>query len=289
MSSTVFPLIGQSSPSIQQALGGNFVGAATSGGGLAATTVVAHTGLGALAPAAAVPIVGGIVAAVGAIAGALMAASAKRAAEAKDENSALNSAVQHVDQGIAQVFQALNSGQIQPQDAISLLGQIKQQYWSIVTPHIQPGRNGCNSGSGIPIMTGVAAGDPVPSPSPYYGCPDSGSFNKSWGASCCAGSTIHQAIANCIYVIQKGGGTANIPKLFPSKYGFAGRAEYNVNYAPSPLASVSGVASGLAGPVADALTGVAQSVGLPSQVGGVKIGTALLLLAGAIVLKKVLF
>lgn len=269
MASTVFPLIGKGAPAINQSASGNFIGAAQTGTGVA---------LPFLAPAAAVPIVGGIIAAVGAIAGSLLAASAKRAAEAKDENSAVTSAVQHVDQGLQQVFSAANAGTIDANGALQLLDQIKQQYWQIVGPHVQPGRNGCQSGAAIPSRPA----DNTCGSIAYQGC-----NNSSWGAGCCVASVIYKSLDNAAFVLQQGGGTVKVCKLFPSKYGFPGREAYTITYTPSALGSVTGAVSGVVAPVTDTLQNIAQQVGLPSTVGGMKIGTVLALVAGLFILRKV--
>lgn len=249
--------------------------------GVSSAAISSAGGLGALAPAAAIPVVGGIIAAVGAIAGSLLAASQKRAAEAKDENSAVTSAVQHVDQALAQIFQAANSGQIDASGAIQLLAQVKQQYWAICTPHIQPGRNGCQSGMAIPSRPA----DGACGSNAYQGC-----NNSSWGASCCVGSVIHKSLENAALVLQNPqGGTVKVCKLFASKYGFPGREAYTITYTPpaAGLGAVSGVVSSVAGPVVDVAQQFAQSVGLPAQVGGVGIGTIITIGLAVILLRKV--
>jgi len=266
VSATIFPL----SAGVASKPAGGF--AQTSGGTAA---------LGAaLAPTAAIPVVGPIVAGVAALASVFLAASAKRAAQAKDENSAVAQAVQHIDSSLAQLFQAANAGQISGNDAIGLLNQLWQQYWQICTPHVQPGRNGCNNGALIPAPTGVGCA------SAYYGCPGNSTANSSWGISCCIGSTIKQSLANCQAAFSAtGGGEAKICQLFSSKYGFPGRPAYSLYYTPpAGLASLTTAAA----PIESALQNAAVSLGLPQTVGGISTGMIALLVVGVLIVRKVL-
>lgn len=280
MSATIFPL---ASGSFAQGASGNPVGAASGAAG-AGVAVAGLPSVGLL-PVAAVPVVGGVIAGVAAIASAFLAASAKRAAEAKDENSAVALAVQHVDQSLQQLFQAANAGQVSAADASGLCDAIWSQYWQICTPHIQPGRNGCQSGNAIPTGQGVVGKGACSQAGTYYGCPNSGTQNSSWGAACCIGSTIKQSLANCKAVFAAGGGDAGICQLFASKYGFPGRPAYWLTYSPSAgLGTITNVAA----PVTNAIQQAAVGLGLPATVGGFSIGT-LALLAGLILIgRKVL-
>lgn len=215
------------------------------GGGVGSGLALAGTGL-AVAPAAAaavglplkvggefaksIPFIGAAVAIASLIAGGLLAASAKRAQQARTENAATNSGVAHFDDAVTQIFNALNAGQIGPNDAITLFAPVYQQYWSIVSPQIQPGRNGCKNGSAIPQMQGggVGHGDK----NMYFGC----GTKADWGAACCVGSVIKASIANAIWAIQNPGQQATIPKVFASKYGSAAREGYHVLYTPRVVA-----------------------------------------------------
>lgn len=169
--------------------------------------------------------------AVSLIGGALFAASKKRAAEAHDENGAATLGVQHFDEGLSQIMQAANSGQISASEASQLLDQLMPQYWEIVGPHIQPGRNGCQTGAAIKPATGGPVGSPQGNA--YYGC----LHVKNWGAGCCIGNTLNASLENVRYALRNPGKPVSIFKLFPSKYGFPGREGYNVQYNAPPKLS----------------------------------------------------
>jgi len=100
-------------------------------------------------PSVATVALGGV-AIAGAIFGALMAAHAARLKQATDENSAVNLGVQGFDRDLKSVTDAVNAKQITIAQALPLLVQIKANYWALVTPKIQPGRNGCQGGAGCP-------------------------------------------------------------------------------------------------------------------------------------------
>jgi hypothetical protein len=162
----------------------------------------------------------GIGAAVGIFA-ALWAAHEKRVKEAKDENSSVNLGVQQVDQVVKTVFGALNAGQMSVSQAMQGIQVAWQQYWQLVAPHIQPGRNGCQAGAAIPIGTKA-----------YFKCPGNSTFDKSWGGGCCVGSTIRASLDNCLKAIQQPGFVATMYRVYGSKYGANDRAMYQVSYTP---------------------------------------------------------
>jgi hypothetical protein len=144
----------------------SYVTAASSVGIAAATPPANLVALGLTGAAAGAAVAG--IGAVVAIAAALWAAHEARVKQAKDENSAMNLGVQGVDKELAVINQAFNSHQISAADAVKLLSATMSHYWALVTPHIQPGRNGCSGGAACP---------------PWHtnGC--SGSI----GAACCVG------------------------------------------------------------------------------------------------------
>src|ERR1700689_5118155 len=97
-----------------------------------------------------IPIAGPIIgAAFSAIAGGLLKASAMRAAQAKNENQAVAAAVPGWDQAVAQIVAAYNAGSITAAQAVNLLNMSASNFWNEVTPQVQPGRNGSNSGKSL--------------------------------------------------------------------------------------------------------------------------------------------
>lgn len=170
----------------------------------------------------AVPVVGPILSQVfGEIKNSLFAASAKRAKEAQDENSALRIGVPGVDDGIAQVATAYNNGSLNGDQAIQLINQVRQNYWDEMTPHIQPGRNGCASGAADYATLAVG-----------------GKFNwcgGSWGAACCVGyADLEPGIYDLRIAInnaEKNSGqsfSAKFPTVNASKYGGVNRPGYTI-------------------------------------------------------------
>jgi hypothetical protein len=200
---------------------------------------------------------GPIGAAVGAVAGAiagLWASHAARAAGAKDENTALNSAVVAFDGSLKAIFSAANStdlsSQISASEAIQLLGQTLTSYWQGMAPFMTgPGRAD-KSGGGVKCSTVAVCNDQS---APGFKC------DSSCTAGCCVGCdvftpTINQAIA----IFQAGGGSLQVCEVYGSGYGATTRQGYTLTYTPpaataaatagaslTPGAAVAPAASGL--------------------------------------------
>jgi|SRR5271170_3643000 len=185
---------------------------------------------------------GPIGAAVGAVAGAisgLWASHNARAAGAKDENTALNSAVIAFDGSLRAIFAAANStdvsSQITPAQAIELLQQNLQSYWQGMAPFMTgPGRADA-SGGGTKCNSVVTCNQQS---APGLKC-DSGCT-----AGCCVGCdvftpTINQAIA----IFTAGSGTLNVCEVYGSGYGATTRASYTLTYTP-PAATAAAAATG---------------------------------------------
>jgi hypothetical protein len=206
----------------------NVAALALTGGASIATAAVSapatFAALGLTGAAAGAAVAGiGVVIAIGA---ALEMAHLQRAKQARDENTAVNLGIAGVDQDIRTVSNAFNSHQLSPTDAIQLIQQIRANYWRLVTPHIQPGRNGCNGGAGCP-----------PWPTGGNGC--SGNI----GAACCVGcydlegqdgpapGLGYIGFRGTIQVLMQGGGTVTMQAVYPSSYGTKARAQYVVNWA----------------------------------------------------------
>ena len=176
-------------------------GGSSMSSGLAALGV---TGAAAGAALAGVGVAAGIFA-------ALWSAHLKRASQAKDENSAMNAGVQGWDADIRTINQAYNAHQIDHATAIKAIQQEMYQYWQLVTPHIQPGRNGCQGGAYCPPGVAHCSG--------------------SYGAACCVGcDDLLNSANNAIAALQQGGGSSQVLVVVGSKYGGIGRPAYSLNW-----------------------------------------------------------
>ena len=186
------------------------------------------------------------IAVVGSIIAGLWAAHEKRAANAKNENAAVNSAMQAFDGSIRAIFDAANSSDpakyIDANTAIQALEQTRESYWSGLTPYMNTGAGDADASHGgncEPLYAkGGAAGG-------------AGYCDKECTAGCCVGcSVVEFAIRDAKAVFQQGGGTVNVPKVYPSKYGVVSRESYTLTYQPKPPALSSGLDS-----LTQALTG----------------------------------
>lgn len=189
----------------------------------------------------------------------LFAAHALRAKQATNENSAMNLGVAGFDQDLSTVLTAYNSGAIDANGAIQAANQSLTNYWALVTPHIQPGRNGCSGGTGC----GPVVGGP-----PGHGGCTSGQIacTGTIGAACCVGcNDIKASWANVIWAMQNGGGTVNICAVDASKYGGVARAGYSVNVSKG----------GSLGSVGSAIDQTANELGITNLTGGASLTQAL--------------
>lgn len=203
----------------------------------AGTTAIlaADTSVGA----AAGPIGAAVGAVVGIIAG-LLAGHELRAKQAKNENSAVNIAVNGFDSDVRQIQQAFSSGQIDASGVLQAVATVMPGYWTVVTPQLQPGRNGCNSGSSCPIE--------VPGKQPCVG---------SIGAGCCIacyqltpGITGPNGIVAAVQgqsQSAKGPYVAEIPQVFGSSYGASSRAAYTLDFTPKAGTGITGALSSITG------------------------------------------
>jgi hypothetical protein len=185
----------------------------------------------------AIPVAGPIIStAINAILGPLLGASKARAQAATNENAAVAGLIPQFDQQIAAIFAAVNNGTLTPAQASTAMDQVIAAYWVNVTPHIQAGRNGCNSGASMPSFTGSNAGAQQGGAcgvNGYYGC----TGMSSWGAACCVGSTLMASVANLKWLLaQPAGGSAQVCQIIGNaKYGGASRAGYRVSYEPAGI------------------------------------------------------
>jgi len=190
-----------------------------------------------------IPVVGPALSAVAsAITSALKGASMKRAKEAVSENQAVVAGVQGWDAAVAAIAKGYNNGDLTGDNVLGMLaspqtqrvgltsgasGLLWSNYWSEVSPQIQPGRNGCKSGT--------VAHDPKVS---MCG-------GKVYGAACCVGydnldnSQLYLAQA-VVMAEQTGKGTGNVVQVFASKYGGVNRSAYTVTFTrPNAITSTT--------------------------------------------------
>jgi hypothetical protein len=164
----------------------------------------------------AIPVVGPAISqGLKALFGFLLGASAKRAKMAIAENTAVNKAVSWFDQGVKEVVDSANNGQLSANEALQYCDLLWTGWWDQTAPSIQVGRNGCNSGSSCTAVT--------------MGCP-----GRNIGAACCVGcDEIRQSINNLRAMFSAGRGSARIYQVVANaKYGTMGRAGYTVSYRP---------------------------------------------------------
>jgi hypothetical protein len=222
------------------------------------------------------------------IVSSIFSGMALRSRQAATENQALNQIVQGFDQAIAQLQQAVNSGQLSVADAAAEVNSIWQWYWQSITPKIQPNRNGCASGGNCPgTAIQYAATNGVPA----------GFCSGNEGASCCVGcGPIRLSIERVVAVLNAGGGTAHVASIGGDKYGLQTRVGYDVTFKPpvytSITQSVEGSISNLinggsySGAVVSSATGlsVSPTVGAPVVPYSTGSSSVLLLGFGAVLL-----
>lgn len=169
--------------------------------------------------------------------GSLLGGMAKRKAQATNENQAENVAVQGWDSDLAAIASAYNNGTVNAAEAQQAVMQAWQNFWNVVTPHIQPNRNGCNSGSNCPHL----ASSPNYEPANYC----SGNI----GGSCCIGcGSIQKSRDNFLAVLQAGSGTVQVLKVYGNpKYGSNDREAYTITlgYQSTPSGAVQAAVNSL--------------------------------------------
>lgn len=213
--------------------------------GTVVTSLAASAGWGAWAG----PVGAAVAVGIGLIAG-LLAAHALRAKQAKNENSAVNIGVSGFDSDLRKIQQAFSSGQADLSTSVQAAQLVLQNYFSLVTPTIQPGRNGCNGGASCP--------------SPASDTAASSYCKGNIGAACCVGciDIVPSVLGpdGVIAALQgqstapEGHNVAKIRKVFPSKYGAKQRDAYALTF-DSPASSVT---------AGSAVSAIEQSLGIGS-------------------------
>jgi len=192
-------------------------------------SLLAHTSIAAFAG----PIAAAAAVVVGLIAGFWMAHD-QRVAGAKDENAAVNSAVQAWDQSVKAIFDALNSPDpsqsITPAIAAQQLQGVMQTYWQRMLPHMSgPGRSDCS-------QQGTNCG-----------CSDPYCRNKRCTAGCCVGCfDLQPSMQNLLAVLNSpNGGTAQVLQVYGSKYGAVSRGAYTLTYKPTAIGQLTALTGGI--------------------------------------------
>jgi hypothetical protein len=204
-----------------------------------------------MATAAIAPAVG----ALSSLLGGLLGGMQRRAKQATDENTAENIAVAGFDSDLKTIQQAVNNGQVTPDQAVQAVSVARSNFWNTMTPHIQPGRNGCSSGASCvkdtsPNNTGDLTGGAI-----QY---EKGYCTGNIGGTCCIGcGSIQKSIDNVLAVLNAGGGTADIITVYGnSKYGSGTRQGYTLTFShmSTPMAGINQAVSGLNAAMANGLT-----------------------------------
>jgi hypothetical protein len=179
----------------------------------------------------AIPVVGPALSAVAtALTRTFAAASAKRAQQATDENTAVAQAVPGWDSAVTQTVNAYNNGSVSAGQVAQMLAAIMSNYWSEVSPKIQPGRNGCANGASCPSSANMMSSTELATTASRTYC--SGSI----GAVCCVGcASLQLSIDNMLWAVKMADQTgkpssATIQAVFPSKYGGFSRPLYTVTF-----------------------------------------------------------
>ncbi len=228
---------------------------------------------------------GPIGAAIGAVAGAiagLWASHAARTVGAKNENTAVNSAIVAFDGSLQAIFGAANSTEVSTQitasEAITLLGQTLESYWQgmaqfMTGPGAADKSNGGTKCSSVMVCNQQS--------SPGLKC------DSSCTAGCCVGCdvvtpTINQAIA----IFQAGGGTLQVCEVYGSGYGATTRPSYSLTYTPPAAAAAATAAGTTATPGAPASAAAASTGFLSETIAGVPVWMVAAGVAAVLLLKR---
>jgi len=185
------------------------------------------------------PIGAGIGAIAGAIAG-IWASHAARVKGAKNENAAINSAVQAFDAGMQAIFTAANSSDpttnISGPQAAQLVGQLYTQFWQQMLPFTQgPGAKDSSGG-------GANCGQGLNPAGPCAGTPGGHKCDNNCTATCCVGcQDLYPTMLQAVAVLNRpNGGTVTACTVVGSKYGANQRGSYTLTYTPPTLSSTAG-------------------------------------------------
>lgn len=185
-----------------------------------AAITAAAAGSGAAYGSWAGPIGAVVGAVVGLIAG-LLAGHEMRAKQARNENSATNLGVSGFDSDLKKIQQSYRAGQIDANGVLQAAPVALQGYFTVVTPHIQPGRNGCQGGAM---------------------CPSPVKCSGDIGAACCIGcGQLAPGIfgpSGILAAVQgqsqstNGPYVAEILQVYGSSYGASARSPYTLDFTP---------------------------------------------------------
>lgn len=219
----------------------------------AASSGAISSSVGALAG----PIGAGVGILISVIAG-LWSAHNARVAGAKQENQAINSAIQTWDAGMQAIFAAANSSDptqnVSGAQAATQAQQLFSQFWAEMNQYMHaPGTadtsmGGTNCGSTTLNPAGACAGTPQ-----GHQC------DKSCTATCCVGcQDLYPSMLEAIQVLNSPtGGTVQVCAVASSSYGANARAGYTLTYSP-PNISVAGAGASI---VTDLTSGISSLFG----------------------------
>jgi len=193
--------------------------------------------------AAAIPIIGAGIAAIGLIFTAIWGAHEARIKGAKTENQVLNSAVQSWETGLAAIFDAANSSDpakyLTGAQAMQQVQTLWAQFWAQMGPYTKgPGRADASNG-------GTNCGNGTLNPAgPCKGTPSGHFCDKSCTATCCVGcQDLYPVMLQCMAVFQAGGGTVQQCAVVQSKYGLTGVSGQTFTYNPPKISATGELSS----------------------------------------------
>jgi hypothetical protein len=163
----------------------------------------------------------------------LLAAHDARVRAAKEENTAVQQAVQALDADLKTIFTAANNGDITAAVAMSACYDVHLWYWSFVQPFQQGSTKG-------PQQTFPNPGAPNSNATGgiYYEATDGGNChcgtNKNCTAGCCIGcGAIDPTLSNAYAGFKTGKAfTMTVATIVANKYGLAQRNAYQLSYKP---------------------------------------------------------
>ena len=163
----------------------------------------------------------------------LLAAHDKRVQAAKEENAAVQQAVQALDADLKTIFTAANNGDITPSVAMATCQDVHLWYWAFIQPLQQGSTKGPQQtfpNPGAPNSNAVGG--------IYYEATDGANCHcgtdKNCTAGCCIGcAAIDPTLSNAYAGFKTGKAfTMTVAVIVANKYGLAQRNAYQLTYTP---------------------------------------------------------
>jgi len=182
----------------------------------------------------------------------LLAAHDHRMAIAKEENAANNQALAALDADMKTIFDAVNKGDMTPGTAIAACQDVRNWYWSFITPFQQGSRKGdtcgCDKAVAVsPTVKNYGTSQSVGSDGVGQGtargscyacqveapCQMTGAGDPCTAACCIGCNVVNATIVNAIWALyQPKGATFQVCGSAANKYGAIARAPYNLTWKP---------------------------------------------------------